>query len=169
MTIKKFKLFLASDVEKEEQWLTDMSRKGLHLINYRLGMYYFEENPDESYVYQIDFREADDEYIQLYKDAGWEHIDSFIDRFHYFRTETNIEGTKKIYSDHESVKETLQRMMTFYITFFFAMVASQIGLVATWKGHPLQVTAAILIGLVFLLYLYLFFSLKRKISFYQDK
>ena len=136
MTIKKFKLFLASNIEKEEQWLTEMSRKGLHLNKYRLGTYYFEEDRQKSYVYQIDFREADDDYLQFYKDAGWQHVESFIDRFHYFRTEANRDGIKKIYSDRESVKETLQRMMRFYITFFFAMIASQIGLIVTWKGHP---------------------------------
>lgn len=168
MTIKKFKLFLASNIEKEEQWLTDMSRKGLHFNKYRLGTYYFEENSEKSYVYQIDFREADDDYLQFYEDAGWQHVESFIDRFHYFRTEANIDGIKKIYSDHESVKESLQRMMSFYITIFFALIASQIGLITTWKGHPLQVIASVFVGLVFLLYLYLFFSLKRKINFYRE-
>ncbi|MBS4201841.1 DUF2812 domain-containing protein [Bacillus sp. FJAT-49732] len=167
MTVKKFKLFLASDVEKEEQWLTELSSKGLHLIKYRLGLYYFEEDPNHSYVYQIDFRDADDDYFQLYKDTGWEHIESFIQKFHYFRTPANKESLKKLYSDRESVKETFQRMVQFYMVIFFAMIVSQLGLILTWKGYVIQIVVASLVAFIFIIYLYLFFALKRKIDFYK--
>ncbi|MEK3889131.1 DUF2812 domain-containing protein [Bacillus sp. FSL K6-3431] len=166
MTIKKFKLFLASSIEKEEKWLTEMSRKGLHLKQYRLFTYYFDEYPDESYIYQIDFREADDDYFQLYQDAGWQYVDSSINRFHYFCTKADKEGSKKIYSDSESVKVTLQRMMAFYIAIFFAMITSQIGLIVTWKGWTIQVIVAVFIAVVIILYLYMLYTLKRKINFY---
>ena len=63
MTVKRFKIFLASSVDKEEQWLTDMSRQGFHFKNYGLFTYTFDENPNESYVYQIDFRDANEEYM----------------------------------------------------------------------------------------------------------
>ncbi|MBS4219881.1 DUF2812 domain-containing protein [Bacillus sp. FJAT-49711] len=167
MTVKKFKLFTPSDVQKEERWLTEMSRKGLHFIKYRLGMYYFEEDPNQSYVYQIDFRDADADYFQLYKDAGWEQVASFIEKFHYFRMPANQKNIQKIYSDRESVKETFQRMIQFYLTMFVALIACQAGLIATWKGYVFQIIAASLVGIVFILYLYVFFTLKRKIDFYK--
>ncbi|CAM4106476.1 Protein of uncharacterised function (DUF2812) [Lederbergia lenta] len=166
MTIKRFKLFLASSIEKEEEWLTEMSKRGLHFKKYRLFTYYFDENPDESYIYQIDFREADDDYFQLYQDAGWQYVDSSIKRFHYFCTKAGTEGSKKIYSDSESVKETLQRMMAFYIAIFFAMITSQIGLIVTWEGWTIQVILAVFIAIVIILYLYMFYTLKRKINYY---
>lgn len=167
MAIKKFKLFLASDVQKEEQWLTEMSSKGLHFTKYRLGMYYFDEDPSQAYVYQIDFREADDDYFQLYEDAGWHHVESFINKFHYFRTGAEKEGVNKIYSDKESVKETLQRMMKFYIGIFFAIIASGLAVILTWKGYTSQIIVVSLLSLVLVLYLYLFFGLKRRIDFYK--
>ncbi|MBS4196776.1 DUF2812 domain-containing protein [Lederbergia citri] len=167
MTVKKFKFFLASDLEKEEQWLTEMSRNGLHFTKYRLGMYYFEEDPNHSYVYQIDFRDADEDYFQLYKDSGWENIESFIGKFHYFRMPADQENIKKIYSDRESVKEAFQRMSQFYLIIFIAMIGCQAGLVATWKGYVFQIVAASLVGLVFILYLYVFYTLKRKIDYYK--
>ncbi|MCR2822212.1 DUF2812 domain-containing protein [Lederbergia panacisoli] len=167
MTVKKFKLFTPSNVHKEEQWLTEMSQKGLHFTKYRLGMYYFEEEPNYSYVYQIDFRDADDDYFQLYKDAGWDHVESFIQKFHYFRMPANQENIKKIYSDRESVKETFQRMIQFYLVMFLALLGCQAGLIATWKGYVFQIIAASLVGLVFILYLYVFFTLKRKIDYYK--
>lgn len=167
MTIKKFKLFLASDVQKEEQWLTEMSRKGLHFTKYRMGMYYFDEDPNHSYVYQIDFREADDDYFQLYGDAGWHHVESILNKFHYFRIEAEKEGKKKIYSDKESVKETFQRMMSFYLVLFFGMIASGLAIILTWKGYISQIIVISFLTLVLVLYLYLFFGLKKRIDFYK--
>ena len=133
MTIKKFNYFLLQTFI--EQWLTEMSRKGLHFKKYKSGMYYFDENSHESYIYQIDFREGDNDYFELYKDAGWQYVDSFIDRFHYFRTKASNLGLKKIYSDRESVKETMLRMMNFYMMMFVLMIVAQVGLIATWQGH----------------------------------
>lgn len=171
VTIKKFRLFIASNVEKEEQWLTKMSCQGQHFYKHRLGMYYFEENPNESYVYQIDFlHDVDDEYFQLYQDAGWEHVNtpfSSLKLFHYFRTNASRPGIKKIYSDRESGKESYQRMMSLYIAIFFFLILSQVGLIFTWQGFVIQIISTVLVGFVLLLYIYLLIALKRKINFYR--
>ncbi|WP_430789614.1 DUF2812 domain-containing protein [Virgibacillus flavescens] len=171
MTVKRFRLFIASDVQKEEKWLTEMSRRGLHFYKYRFGIYYFEESPDESYIYQIDFLQSPgNDYFQLYKDAGWENINNaynWLKLFHYFRTEADNPGMKKIYSDKESVKESYQRMLTMYITIFCCILISQIGIVLTWRGYVFQIAISILVVSILLLYIYLFISLKRKINFYR--
>ena len=33
MTIKKMKIYLATDIDKEADWLTDMSNKGFHFLS----------------------------------------------------------------------------------------------------------------------------------------
>lgn len=171
VTIKKFRLFIASNVEKEEQWLTEMSRQGKHFYKHRLGMYYFEEDPNNSYVYQIDFlHDVDAEYFQLYQDAGWEHVNtpfSSMKLFHYFRTNANRSEVKKIYSDRKSVKESYQRMMSLYIAIFCCLILSQVGLIISWQGYLIQIISAVLVGFVLLLYIYLLIALKRKINFYR--
>lgn len=172
MTIKRFRLFLASDVEKEEKWLTEMSSKGFHFYKFRLGMYYFYENPRESYVYQIDFQQdTDEEYFQLYQDADWEHMNSSftpLKLFHYFRTEANRPGIKKLYSDKESVKESYRRMMSLYTTIFCLLIVSQLGMILTWRGHVIQIIILVLAGSALLLYIYLLLTFKRKIDFYRE-
>ena len=167
MIVKKFRLVLASDIDKEEEWLNELSRQGLQLVKFRWGVYYFEKDSNHSYVYQIDFNEGNDEYFQLYEDAGWKYVDHFINMFHYFRTEVGSEGLKKIYSDKESVKETYQRMFKFYLIIFMAMIVSQVGLFATWKGLPIQVFTLCIVSFVVVVYVCLFFALKRKIDYYQ--
>lgn len=171
MTIKKFRLFIASNVEKEEQWLMEMSHQGLHFYKYRMGMYYFDEDPNKSYVYQIDFPPVvDDYYFQLYQDAEWEYVNtshSSLKLFYYFRTDANRPGIKKIYSDRESVKESFQRMMRLYIAIFCLLILSEVGVIFTWQGYVIQIIVSVLVGLVLLLYIYLIIALKRKINFYR--
>lgn len=167
MTIKKVRFFLASNIEKEEKWLTDMSSKGFHFQKYRLGLYDFDQNPEKEYIYQIDFNEASEEYFSFYNEAGWEHVDSSIGRFHYFKRRADQPGVKKLYTDFESMKESVQRMFQFYLTMFLFLICSHTGLFLTWYGHPIQIAVAALFAFGIALYLYLFVSLKKKLHFYK--
>ncbi|MFD2630371.1 DUF2812 domain-containing protein [Oceanobacillus kapialis] len=168
MAIKKFRLFLASGLEKEEQWLTEMSAKGLHMKKYKLGFYTFEEDPNKAFVYQIDFqRLATEDYMQLYEDAGWEHVNHSIHLFHYFRTEASNDSVTKIYSDYESVRESYKGMMRFYLILFALLLLSQLSGWLTWKGYALQIFTMALSVSVAILYIYMLIALKRKINFYK--
>lgn len=160
--MKKFKLTLAYDIEKEAKWLTDMSAKGFHFYKYRWGFYYFEEDPSKSYIYQTDFQEASDEYFELYKEAGWEHMHTEFGKFHYFRADKNSIGDQRIYSDPASVKGMYKRMLLFYITIFLCMIVSQIGLLVTWDGNIVSQFALGLVTAVLLLYIYLFIKLLQQ-------
>ncbi|UJL46441.1 DUF2812 domain-containing protein [Virgibacillus sp. NKC19-16] len=167
MAIRKFRLFLASGVEKEERWLTDMSAKGLHMEKSRLGFYTFEEDESKSYVYQIDFQQgANEDYFQVFKDLGWEPVTGWADMFQYFRTEASQEGIKKIYSDRESVMESYKRMMRVYLFLFFMLILTQLPIWLTWDGHFYQVVVITLSTLVILLYIYMLIALKSKINLY---
>ncbi|WP_158591752.1 DUF2812 domain-containing protein [Oceanobacillus halophilus] len=167
MGIKKFRFFLASDIEKEEAWLTEMSRQGLHFYKYKFGMYYFEEDPNVSYVYQTDFhQQVDDAYFQLYKDASWEHVTSYIDSFHYFRTKTDNPGIKKIYSDAESAVESLKRMMKMYMAIFLSLIVIQIALLLMWRGSIIDYFSNGIVFSVILLYVYLLSTLRKRIKYY---
>ncbi|WP_050182328.1 DUF2812 domain-containing protein [Domibacillus robiginosus] len=167
MTIKKIRLFLASNIEKEEKWLTDMSSKGFHFQKYYFGVYNFNQNPEEEYIYQIDFNEASQEYFSFYKEAGWKHVDSSMGRFHYFKKRADQPGVKKLYTDLESMKESVQRMLQFYLMMFLLLICSQAGLFLTWHGHPVQKAVAALAAFGVVLYLCLFVSLKKKLQFYK--
>lgn len=164
--MKKFKLTLAYDIEKEAKWLTDMSAKGFHFYKYRWGFYYFEEDPSKSYIYQTDFQEASDEYFELYKEAGWEHIQTEIGQYHYFRADKSMIGDERIYSDPASVKGMYKRMLLFYITIFVLLIASQIGIWLTWNGNLLSQSVAVFAGAVILLYIFLFIKLLRQMRRY---
>jgi hypothetical protein len=75
----KFRWFWAWQDEKEEAWLGKMSKQGYHLssINFP-GFYSFGKGEPREYIYRLDyqtFRKKDrQEYLQLFKDAGWEYL-----------------------------------------------------------------------------------------------
>lgn len=163
-TMKKFKLSLANDIEKEAKWLTEMSARGFHFFKYKWGFYYFEEDHSKSYIYQTDFQEANDEYFELYNQAGWEHVHTEVMQFHYFRADKNTIGDNRIYSDPASVKAMYKRMLFFYITIFICMLVAQTGLLITWNGNVLSKFALVLVTAVLLLYFYLFIKLLQQMK-----
>ncbi|WP_158234617.1 DUF2812 domain-containing protein [Lentibacillus sediminis] len=168
MAIRKFRLFLASGMGKEERWLTELSAKGLHMEKFKLGLYTFEEDKSKSYVYQIDFQHrTSEDYFQVFEDAGWEHVTGWADMFQYFRTDASRAGVKKIYSDRESVMESYKRMMRVYLFIFSILILSQVPIWLMWDGHFLDVSVTVLSTLVILLYVYMLLALRRKIRFYE--
>ena len=166
-TIKKFKLSLANDIEKEAKWLTEMSAKGFHFSNYKWGFYLFEEDHSKSYIYQTDFQEADEEYFELYKLAGWEHVHTEISQYHYFRAAKNEIGDKRIYSDPASVRGMYKRMLWFYFIIFVCMLVAQTGLLVMWSDDLLSKIAVAFVSAVIVLYIYLFIKLLQKLRKYE--
>lgn len=69
-----------ADFEKEEQWLNDMSAKGLALVEYSWARYVFEESAPGEYIYRLELLEEDPkkaksaEYLQFMEETGAERV-----------------------------------------------------------------------------------------------
>lgn len=168
-TIKKFNILLANDLDREEKWLTEMSAKGFQFYKYKWFFYYFEEDHNKSYIYQSDFQAADEEYFELYKQAGWEHVHTEIGQYHYFRADKNIIGDKRIYSDPASIKAVYKRMFYFYLTIFLFLIVSQIGMLSMWEPTFFSTFALVLVTAVTILYIFLFIMLVQKMRKYEKQ
>jgi hypothetical protein len=118
--MKKFKWFWAWDDEREEAWLTDMAQQGWHLTNPGVfGFYTFEQGPPKNMIYRMDFKTADkdqDDYLQLFADAGWEHLGA-MGGWQYFRKEARDGEAPEIYTDAASKIKKYQRVLLFLIIF----------------------------------------------------
>lgn len=170
MTVRKFRLFIAPNINKEEQWLTELSSQGLHLVKYEYFTYVFEEDPTKSFVYQIDFRQdAKKDYFQLYEDAGWEYVTNSMSIFHYFRADASDSGIQKLYTDNDSLQDSFKRMISFYLLIFGLFLVSQLALVVSWKGYLIQYLVLGLDIVLIVVYLYLFYAIKKRINFYNRK
>lgn len=126
--MRKMRLFTIADFKEEEEWLEEMHRSGWKLI----GMtppcfFYFARCRPEEVVYQLDFRNRRDgygsAYLQMFRDCGWEYVDSCMS-FHYFRKPVSqMEGMEEIFSDNASRIDFMGRiwkwrMMPIFVILF---------------------------------------------------
>jgi hypothetical protein len=124
--VKKNKWFWAWQDEKEEAWLSDLASQGLHLVDVQLlGRYLFRKGDPAEFVYRLDFQSlktADQEsYLQLFADAGWEHV-AEMSGWVYFRYKVVNGEAPEIYSDLESKLGKYQRILAYLVIFLPVMI-----------------------------------------------
>ena len=122
--MKKFRMFM--DIQKEEDWLNDMARKGwlCKRVN-SMGIYHFEKVQAADQIIRLDYqtfksKEAKNRYIELYEEYGWTHLGGR--ETHYWLKPAD--GMDELFSDDASQKAYLRRLLEYYGTlalFFFIM------------------------------------------------
>lgn len=125
-TLRKYKLFLAWQDEKEEAWLESMSRQGWHLRGVGLPFVYtFEKGAPLPYTYRLDFMTADKkslpDYLQLFQDAGWEYLGE-LSSWRYWRKLAEAGETPEIFSDTDSKVKKYQRLLFWMAFLLFLLV-----------------------------------------------
>jgi len=136
--IRVRKWFFAWQDEKQESWLGDMSRKGLHLKGFALfGSFLFEQGPAREYSYRMDYSrdKPSEDYQQLILDAGWEHLGER-NGWNYWRKEVKSGQASEIFTDAESKLQKYQRLFTTYTVSMPAVVAMYIIGVAQFNRFP---------------------------------
>ncbi|MEJ2447203.1 MAG: DUF2812 domain-containing protein [Anaerolineales bacterium] len=126
--VTKFRWFWAWEDEKEETWLADMAGKGLHLESISpFGIYHFQQGEPANIVYRLDFHilknQDKESYLQLFEDAGWEHVGD-LSSWVYFRRPVNGSQFPEIFSDQESKIDKYRRMIVYLAIFLPIMVIS---------------------------------------------
>ncbi|MBN2083705.1 MAG: DUF2812 domain-containing protein [Anaerolineales bacterium] len=158
-TCWKFRWFWAWQDDHEEEWLGSLSREGWHLSELGVpGVYYFRKGEPMRYAYRMDFqtsrmqdREA---YLQLFRDAGWEHVGK-MSAWEYFRKEAKPGEEPEIFTDPESKILKYRRVLWFLVIFFpilFILFST------SWRHLPErgEIGVALLCIAVGLLLLYVF-------------
>ena len=117
--IRKFKWFWGWADEKEEAWLGEMARQGWHLRELVFPtVYEFEQGEPKEVAYRLDYnaigRKERENYLQLFADAGWEHVGE-VSGWHYFRKEVQPGETLEIFTDNESKIEKYKRLLAFLV------------------------------------------------------
>ena len=139
--IRKIKWFWPWQDEQEEAWLRSMSQKGWHLSSVGLPcIYRFRAGEPQDYVYRLDYqalkKRDQQDYLQLFSDAGWEHLCQ-MSGWHYFRTEA-IEGeAAEIFTDVESKVAKYKRLLIF-LAFFVVIEAICVAIFTPniWGDYP---------------------------------
>ena len=172
-TITKFKWFWAWDDEKEEIWLSNMAREGWHLKELGLpGNYTFESGEPREDHYRMDFitnRRNYQNYIQLFKDAGWEHLGE-LGGWQYFRANAEENAIPEIYTDKDSKIQKYQRLITYLTIFFPALFIFTIQPVdGTSELANLYLTGKYLMGFFLIIYAYAIVRILGRIQQLKNK
>lgn len=114
-----FRWFWAWQDEDEEEWLRELSKKGLHLSRTDLfGSYTFTVGEPREYIYRLDFRNEMKtdlkSYYQLFEETGWEHV-SVMGGWQYWRKPYDPAESVEIYSDPDSKIAKYQRLLLFLL------------------------------------------------------
>ena len=137
-TYRKAKWFWPWQDNKEEAWLEQMSKQGMHLKRADLfAQYEFIQGQPQDYTYRLDFQDSlkpknKDAYIRLFTDSGWEHLCQ-MGGWQYFRKLVQTGESSEIYTDTESKIQKYNRFMTW---FGLAFPSYLIVFVALWGSWP---------------------------------
>ena len=168
--IYKNKWFWAWQDDKEEAWLSEMSREGLHLEAVSLGRYKFQKGAPADYVYRLDYqslRSKDKEsYLQLFEDTGWEHVGD-MSGWMYFRIQASEGESPEIFSDPESKMGKYQRVMIYLVIFLPIMMILRPNIAGRYGTFSAIVEG--LFAVLFLLYAYAMIMLFRRMNQVKGK
>ena len=103
--VTKFK-FVWDDADHAlEDWLQQMARQGLHLhsVGMMRSKFVFRRGAPAETTYRLDFRvgRASPDDLQLFADAGWEHVDQLFG-WQFWRAPTRAGRTPEIFTDTAS-------------------------------------------------------------------
>lgn len=160
VTKRVFKVFWAWQDQKEERWLEQMTLEGWSLAHVAGASYTFERTEPREMIYCIDYQEvsgpAEEEYLQLCADMGWELVGRSLNWF-YFRRPFGPGISLELYTDNASrIKRYRSQLRTMAIAlapmFLLALVVFPTPLRLA-DGWWMQVAAFVTItGLLALLY-----------------
>ncbi len=134
---KHYKWFWPWQDQKEEAWLESMSQAGKHLQSVHLPCAYtFDQGEPRHYTYRLDYilvnQEKKSEYLQIFQDAGWEHLGE-MSNWQYWRKLVQEGEYAEIFTDRESKLKKYKRMLGVMGFFLAFLVFLGINLFNNWS------------------------------------
>ncbi len=163
--IRRTKWFWGWQDDKEEFWLQEMARRGLHLKSLRFGSYEFTQGEPSETVYRLDFlKDTKDRtsYLQLFKDAGWEHVGE-LNGWQYWRKNRQGSESDEIFTDVESKIQKYKRLVNFLLA-TLAIFGPMYIVVINYKAGVVETIVLAVMLLLILLFGFVFIKLQQRIN-----
>jgi len=156
-TKRLFRWFWPWQDEQEEAWLSHLAgERGLHLVSLAPpGIYTFAIGEPRAMVYRLDYQYLKGQdrpsYLQLFRDAGWEHVGQ-MSNWQYFRRPV-VEGEEnEIFTDPASKAEKYRRVLPLLVLISILLGAQlRSSLYSRWPSTGLEVTRFLLFSVLMLL------------------
>ena len=173
-TKTELKFFSITEYDEEAKYLREMHKSGWKLSHISfIGIYHFYKCTPEDVVYQLDYNKDGlankDEYVQMFKDCGWEYMFEFVG-YSYFRKPAAQmqEGEEEIFCDDESRLDMLQRVMRGrllpMLIIFCTIILPQLFMNVThvFEGDKDASIVVVVFGLMLVAYMWVFASYTKK-------
>lgn len=125
----ELRIFTIADWEKEERYLRKRHREGWKFVKVGLpGIYHFEKCVPADVVYQLDYNQEGlahkDEYVQMFRDCGWEYIQDFGGYSYFRKPVSQMQGEEEeIFCDDASRLDMMRRVFAGrYLSVFIILV-----------------------------------------------
>lgn len=174
-TKKEFKYFSIFNYEKEQDYLRERHKEGWRFIKVTgFGVYHFEECEPQDVVYQLDYNQEGlshrAEYIQMFRDCGWEYIQDYAGYSYFKKPASEMKGEEEIFCDDASRAAMMGRVFKgrlspLVVLFTLCLLPQFILNLVSFHNYGV----AIFIGLVMGLYLGCFAMFGIKYARYRDK
>ena len=156
-TKRLFRWFWPWQDVQEEDWLSRLAgERGLHLVALAPpGIYTFRIGEPRAMIYRLDYQYLKGQdrpaYLQLFLDAGWEHVGQ-MSNWQYFRR-PQVEGEEnEIFTDPASKAEKYRRVLPFLVPISVVLGMQLNGsLYSRWPGTGLEVIRFLLFCVLMLL------------------
>ena len=175
-TRHEFHLFTIFDYEKEAKYLQEQQQKGWKLTGVTWpGVYHFTACTPADVVYQLDYNEEGlknrEEYLQMFRDCGWEYLFDFVGYSYFRKPVEDMEGTEEIFCDDESRLDMMKRvvwgrLMPLLVIFLCILVPQETTQIAQGRAFtPLS----IVFDLIMLWYIGIFLQFVIRYAAFKKK
>lgn len=165
-TKTEVRFFTVADWEKEQEYLRRRHQQGWKFVSVSfIGLYHFERCKPEDVIYQLDYNpdglEHKEQYVQLFRDCGWEYLQDYVGYSYFRKTASEMDENEEIFCDDASRADMMRRvfrgrMIPLFLVFFLLILPN---LWSQFQNDTLE--GRILSGLfllLFLIYLSVFVS-----------
>lgn len=114
-TKTKLKWFTIPEWKKEQDYLRQQHKSGWKFVKVNfIGFYHFEKCEPEDVLYQLDYNPEGiahkDEYVQMFRDCGWEYLQDFVGYSYFRKSASEMNGDEEIFCDDASRMDMIKRV-----------------------------------------------------------
>lgn len=169
----EFKVFNIMQYEEEQVYLREQHQRGWKLLKVTFpGFYTFEQCEPEDVIYQLDYnkegRDHISEYVQIFKDCGWEYLFDFVGYSYFRKPVSEMQTEEEIFSDDRSKLEMLERVykgrMVPLLIVFVAIIIPQLFMLFTRQDS----FAKVMFGIYCIMF-FLYVSIFAKAAIFYNK
>ncbi|MDE6219985.1 MAG: DUF2812 domain-containing protein [Lachnospiraceae bacterium] len=122
--------------KKEENYLREQHQNGWKFVKLNgVCLYHFQKCEPEDIIYQLDYNpdstSQKSEYIQMFRDCGWEYLQNYVGYSYFRKAASEMNGTEEeIFCDDTSRLDMMKRVFTGrmipLLIIFFLIIIPQI-------------------------------------------